>query len=189
MSLSTRTRYVSGFVSLAGKTVEEAHGYMDLFKAWATANCESFAYILHDLDTKVSDDGGVVAKTLHFHFVCVLQSACRVSTFINRVADTLSLRTLAITADKCSSLESSVQYLTHKNDPEKYQYPESRVVRVWDDGDFRVLMESEPNQVSFDYFYRVCSTADSLVDVIRSVGISKYHAYRNTLMDIFKATH
>lgn len=187
MALSTRTKYISGFVSLAGYDGVIAKECMSKFGSWASAECESYAMALHDLDTKLNEDGDVVSKTLHFHFVCVLKGATRVSTFINRVSDSCGVLSVAVTADKCSSVESALQYLIHKNDPDKHQYDESIIVRTWDEGDFRVLMESEPLQVSFDYFFRVCSQANSIVDVIRNVGISKYHAYRNTIQDIYKA--
>lgn len=190
MALSTRTKFISGFVSLASfKSTEGQRECMEKMASWCGAECENYALIMHDLDTKLNEDGEVVRKTEHFHFVCVLNSAVRISTFIHRVADACGVPSLAVTADKCSSIESSVQYLIHKNDADKHQYQESDIVRAWDDGDWRVLMESEPNQVSFDYFYRVCSQATSICDVIKAVGISKYHAYRNTIQDIYKSVN
>lgn len=189
MALSTRTKYISGFVSLGSVCPAEVASVMTKFYSWASAECESFAYILHDLDTKENEDGEIVAKTPHFHFVCVLNGATRISTFINRVADACGVLSVAVTADKTTSVESALQYLIHKNDSDKHQYPLSSIIRKWDDGDFKVLMESTPNQASFDYFNNVCKNASDIVDVIRSVGLSKYHAYRNTILDIYKCYH
>lgn len=189
MSLSTRTKYISGFVSLAGYDVPRARECMSKFASWAGADCEMYALILHDLDTKVLEDGSFVPKTLHFHFVCVLNGATRVSTFCHRVADCCGVLDVAVTADKCSSVESALQYLIHKNDSDKHQYREEDIIRKWDDGDFRVYMDKEANQVSFDYFFEVCKKNDNICGVIQAVGISKYHAYRNTILDIFKCLH
>jgi hypothetical protein len=197
MSLSTRTKYISGFVSCRDYTGEALTALLDTFKAFLNGECDSYAYILHSLDVEldeggmpvVREDGSLSLKTPHFHFVCVLNSVTRVSTFIKRVADATGLSPLAITASKCSSVESSVQYLIHKNDPEKHQYPVSDIVRKWDDSEFDLIMASVASEVSFDYFWRIVVSSQSIADVVKAVGISRYHAYRATLIDLFRCAH
>lgn len=140
-----------------------------------------FAYILHDRDI---DENGRV-KTLHAHIVGNLHKRTRKSTLINRLADCLGVSTLAVSVEKQSSFEGCFQYLTHKNDPDKYQYSLSDVVTNLAEDEIDMVMDDNSGTLDVQSVMRICLTARSIVDVIEQLGMSTYCHYRQVVLDIY----
>ena len=82
-----------------------------------------YACLLHDKDT--DKDGN--PKTLHIHYVIWGEKRTRLITMLWRLVAMAQFEDYMFTCiqiDVCDSIPKSVQYLTHKNHPNKYQYNE-----------------------------------------------------------------
>lgn len=101
-----------------------------------------YSYILHDMD---SDSDGVLKKA-HYHFVI---NSNKLYT-IKGLSSLLCLEPRFIR--ECLHLKGSIDYLTHKNDPSKYQYPDTD---VYTHGTFLTRSTSESDDISliFDYIF------------------------------------
>lgn len=183
MALTTKTKFMSGIVSV--KEASDCGSLASLLKSYFDGECVIYAFIFHNQDI---DENGEY-KTRHFHFVCELKTARRVSTLINGLATLLNLSPFAITCDKCVSMEGAIQYLVHKNDPDKFQYPRSLVVTNMSDDDFTLYMDCETSKDEFGRLYEVICRSMSKVDVIRAIGLSKYTRYYKAIDDIWNQVH
>lgn len=86
-------------------------------------NIRYYAFIQHDKDTK--DDG--TPKDKHIHLALCLNSARTLQQIAPRFTD------IATNAGNCfgqptRSNRAILEYFTHKNEPEKYQYSESEII-------------------------------------------------------------
>ena len=124
MALSDKTKRIVAIVSL-GDFVD-ADGNLDpsfvmdfkgrILKALGDIRANEYAFILHDLDLK--EDG--TFKLPHFHIWAECGAASRISTYINKLAKSLGVNPLAVSCQPSVSNEGSIQYLIHKNDPDKH---------------------------------------------------------------------
>lgn len=153
--------------------------------SWLKNNCELYSLIVHDKDT---DSTGVLVP-IHYHIVCRLLKRTRITTSLNNIVSTLKLtNSHGIEIDKVISYVGSLQYLIHKNDIDKFQYNVTDIITNMDINELKTLIDSDikDNVINFDSVYRLCIQSSTLLDVIRSVGFTKYHIYRNTILDIWK---
>lgn len=186
MALSDRVRRFSGVVSLKGLSKSDLNFKMAQMKVcFEGLEASRFAFILHDRDTDEDDK----LKTPHIHFYLNTRKAIRISTMINSISSSLDVSPFAVSCQGCSSENSVVQYLIHKNDPLKFQYPMEEVINNFGEGELQLVMESKEKEFSFDYLCTLCASSDSLLEVIQAVGLSRYHGYRNTILDIWKVFH
>lgn len=137
--------------------------------------------IVHDRDFR--DDGS--HKTVHIHLVFTLSKRTRKSTIINRLASYAEVNNFAVSLDSYTSFEGSFQYLIHKNDPNKYQYPIEDVVTNLEEGEVDLVMDTKAASLDLNTLKARCLCSDDLVDIIEFVGLSTYQHYRATIMDIF----
>jgi hypothetical protein len=95
---------------------------------WKLQNhyAEKYAYILHDKDVK--DDGTGVLKDDHYHFYIEFKNP----RSLNSVAEDLTVPANMVC--QVYSKKGILQYLTHQNQPEKYQYNPDEVVSNFDIG-------------------------------------------------------
>lgn len=75
-------------------------------------NLVSFSFILHDHDKSRS----------HFHVVLRLSSPLNFRTILNKVKNNLLVSVDIVSVRKCIDYESSILYLVHFFEKEKYQY-------------------------------------------------------------------
>lgn len=88
----------------------------------------NYAYILHDKD--INGDGEL--KQPHFHIIIITYNTCTVSAvrrwFFGYVdKDRKDINTLG---QVCNDIYSQYDYLTHKHNPEKYQYDSDNIVSL-----------------------------------------------------------
>lgn len=86
----------------------------------------SCAWALHDKDVyeKDAEDGSHAKGDLkkpHIHFVCVFESA----RYFHSIAKEIGVPANVIC--RCNNLLRAFEYLTHKNDPDKFQYDDAIV--------------------------------------------------------------
>ena len=180
-NLSTRTKRINLIISLNGFNEISTKDLIVKLLAWCQNNTSLYAFILHDRD--INEQGE--PKTPHIHLTMEIPHAKRLSTILKDVASFTLVNPLAVSIDKCSNLDASIQYLIHKNNPEKYQYSKDDIACNFAD-EIDTYMESS-NNVGFDIdlWIKVCSESDGLIDVIKGIGITYYNLYRNTIRDIY----
>lgn len=77
-----------------------------------------YALIIHDKD--ITSKGNL--KTKHLHLYGEKPSQIALKTLLNELCDKLNLNKEQISIDKTTNDFLYIQYLTHKNDPNKHQY-------------------------------------------------------------------
>lgn len=143
-----------------------------------------YGYILHDKDLK--DDGEL--KTPHVHLVASYPQGkrnTRWSTWVNKLADYLGLDVRSISLDSCVSFDSSLQYLIHKNDIDKFQYPLEEVKSSYDLQELNTIMQREVKSFTIDYAIRIIDECETLTEAIKVFGLKIYYQYRNIIKDLW----
>lgn len=153
-------------------------------KDWCATNCERYAFIKHENDINLQDE----VEGIHYHLVLVLLKATRLSTCLTSICDYLEINPFGVEIDKTSSLEGSIQYLIHKNDPQKTQHKLDEIIHNWPDNEMKSIIEcdSSNGSLTFERILEICKTSKNLLEVIQSIGLGRYHLYRPVVMDIWK---
>lgn len=127
---------------------------------------------------------------VHYHYVGNSKKRDqRLSTSMNNLAKYLKCDIKGLSFDKYNNLDLSIQYLIHKNNPEKTQHDIKELLyNGWSEEDITNIILCEESTISFDKVYTLCKTYRSLLDVIRDLGFKQYHKYRNTIKDIWELT-
>lgn len=142
----------------------------------------NYAIITHWFDTL--DNGE--CKHIHTHIVIELPKRKRLSSILNGLADTLDIDTMMISVDKTRSLNASIQYLTHKNDINKYQYSVNEIKHNYSDSDFKYLYEDFHNGLDYkDMLNIIIDSNGNLMYIIETMGLYRYNLYRKIVIDIY----
>ena len=186
-NLTTQTAKINVIISLKDYDLEEAKcGMFPHLTNWCEANCKMYAYILHDKDTL--ENGS--AKTPHIHLIALLNSnRTRLSTTLNNLADSIGVCSLAISIDKVSDFNGSIQYLVHKNNNDKYQYNVLDITTNMTKGELDVYLNSEGKGISLENLITIIKRNKNITDIIRDVGLNNYRLYRNVIWDIYAELH
>lgn len=176
MALETRTKKITGIVSLKGVEYSDIR---PLLQNYLSSSCFDYAFILHDAD--FLEDGS--AKTPHIHFCGNFKVVKRLSTILGEIANVLGLSPLAITISKYESYSACIQYLVHRNNPEKYQYEQSKIVTNLNSSELDAFMEDDVN-FDTDTLIKVVVSSPDRISLIRSLGMARYKLYRNVINDI-----
>lgn len=180
-TLTTQTAKINVVISLKG--IKDFSVILDILKNYCNEYMQLYAFILHDKD--ILDDGQV--KTPHIHLVGLLKNnRQRLSTTLTNISDSIKLPPLAISIDKMSDIVGSIQYLVHKNDSNKYQYCIDQIITNISEGELTTYMNSDSKCVSIEYLIDVVEKHRSKIEIMRVIGLSYYHLYRNTINDIYK---
>lgn len=92
-----------------------------------------------------------------------------------------------IEIDKYEDYIKGIQYLIHKNNPEKTKHEFNEVHSNIEEQELMLIMKTDTGDIiSFDFIYSVCSTSKNIVEVIRSVGFKLYCKYRSGILDIWE---
>lgn len=177
-TLETRTAKLNIIISLAKHNVS-----LETLKTWCENNMQTFAFILHDKD--VLEDGK--PKVKHIHLVGLYKTArTRLGTILTDLANYLKIDTLAVSIDKMSDLVGSLHYLIHKDNKDKHQYDVKEIITNISEGEMATYMVSDSKFMSIEYLIGVVNTSNGLIEVMRSIGLSNYHMYRNVILDIWR---
>lgn len=181
--LNTRTAKVNAIISLKHFTLILLNDLKDRLKNYLESNCHDYAFIVHDKD--ILENGEV--KTMHIHIVANFTSnRKRLITLLGEIANVCEIDTLAVSIDKYTDYVGSMQYLIHKNNSEKYQYPLADIVTNITKGELTTIMNSDSVSISIEYFIDIIKNANTKIDVMRKLGLGYYHLYRNTINDIWR---
>lgn len=176
MGLEQRTKFIAGIVTIKDRAYGDIKPFLN---RWMDEESVEYAFILHSED--VLDDG--TKKTPHIHFVATLKKPSRLSTTLHRISDALGVNPLAVTISKYSSFAGCVQYLIHKNNPEKYSYPMEDICSNIPKDELMSLMDDETG-IDADRLISMVVSSPNRMTLIRSLGLSKYRVYRSIIADI-----
>lgn len=83
-----------------------------------------------------------------------------------------------------------MQYLTHKNNPEKTQVDKSQIVHNLSKADFEIFYNATVgNVITFELLYSTCLSNDNIIGVIQEIGLNNFRQWRNVVWDIFNGLH
>lgn len=166
---------------------------ISLFNIFLSKYCNEFAYIVHEKDVVPIT---AEVEGIHYHLVCNLKDEykdCRLSTTLNRLVETLELDNgIGIQIEKYSTFEGCLQYLTHKNNPEKTQHNPKEIVHNLSQEDFDLFYNVDlSNKLNFDTLYSSCLSHSNKLEVIREYWgyYSKSSTYMRLIDTIWDLTH
>ena len=154
----------------------------DLLKSFFSSYpCKYFA-IVHDKD--FHKDGTL--KNKHIHIVLSMASKVRKKTLLNYFCNIFKADIDAISVDKVNNFVSSVQYLFHLNDKDKYQYDFNDCITNCTDELTSIINVKPITQCDFEGdLFNLCLFAPSKIYVVRKIGLAKYSAYARAIDVIF----
>lgn len=184
MKLETKAKRISAVVTLGGiedpNDIFEVKGkILDFLKG---EQAQRYAYILHDCDINAEGE----EKTPHIHIYAEFTaSGRRLGTYLNLLQSYTGLNPLSISIEKATDPEAVIQYLVHKNAPEKFQYPVEQVITNIPKEELDMIMSHEDTAFTVDYIQSVWNdTKPFKSDFIRIIGLERYRMYRNVIKDI-----
>lgn len=133
-----------------------------------------YAFVLHDRDK---------TEYIHYHIVIVLKVKCKKSTLMELFKTFFSLETLdSIEFERCTSVVSSLRYLIHYDDLDKFQYTPLDIVTNNDYRFHSALLYTE--DLDIDFLVTIVKKYRSACGVMRVIGLEKYKKYRNVIKDL-----
>lgn len=185
-NLTTQTAKINAIISLKDFDFDKVHSVLESLTNWCESNTKMYAFILHDKDTL--ENGSL--KTPHIHLVALLiSSRWRLSTTLNNISSATGVNELAISIDKVSDFNGSIQYLVHKNNNDKYKYDVIDIKTNLPSGELDVYLNSDNGGVSIESLVAIVKRHRNLIDIIRDVGLLNYRIYRNVILDIYAEVH
>lgn len=159
---------------------------LDKLKEYCFTFFDKYAFIEHTKD--VDSTTGVVIP-VHYHIVGDYKdSKVAFSTRLNQICTFFKFdNAVGIEIDQYNSLESSIQYLTHKNQSEKTPHNKSEIIHNFDQSDFDVMYNAESGElITIEFLFVACVECNNMIDVIKKIGLSNYRTWRNVVWDIWK---
>lgn len=146
---------------------------------------ERYAFIEHEnhIDVKTGEIEGV-----HYHIVGdMIGSKIALSTRLNTICKYFGFDNQnGLEIEQYRTFEGALQYLTHKNQPEKTQVDVSMIHHNLTKEDFEIFYNADiGNVITFDLLYASCISANNIVDVIKDLGIGNYRTWRQVVWDIW----
>lgn len=150
---------------------------------WADKSAYSYFGIIHDSD--VDEDG--VKKRVHSHLVLLTPHRVRIGTMVNRIADLLHIPQEAVSDIAFESTAGAVQYLIHKNNPDKFQYDYTEVKTNHQVDLVALLAQDLRSEITTEYLLDLIDGGMSRRDIARYIGLGNYLAYRNAINDFMRS--
>lgn len=157
-----------------------------LIQSYCDNFMEKYVFIEHTKDKEPIS--GQIEGT-HYHIVGVSKKGnTRLQTHLNDLVKYFRFDNAnGVEIDKYDNLTTCIQYLIHKNNPEKTPHTFDELIYKWDKDELLLHISSEVSDImSFDLVYSTCLSSNNIVDVIKALGIKQYHRYRTTIKDIFE---
>ncbi len=145
----------------------------------------SYYAILHDRD--VNADG--IPVNIHYHLIITNDKKVRGSQVLKILVNILGCSVENIQIQQCINFIASLKYLIHMNDSDKFQYDADLIHSNSAKSYIHNILETQ----SYDYeltteslFEVIEKCGGDIVYIIKTIGISSYAYYRNTINDILK---
>lgn len=149
-------------------------------------NSRRYAFIIHNRDKK--EDGNI--KTMHIHLAVIMPYRIRKSTLLNELSFALQVPKECISIEECRRFTQLIQYLVHKNQPEKTQYSIAEIVSNYDKGELTLLFNSEEEQrltpqELIEKVIKYSKKSQLLIDI----GLDNYKRYVHVINSIWNDYH
>lgn len=157
---------------------------MEKIKAYCSIYGDQYAFIKHENDI---DAVTGLKIPVHYHIVMNAKNKLRrLSTHLEDISSFFGFENNnGIEIDKYRSYENALQYLIHKNNPEKTQHSINEIITNIDDKELSTYLTVDTGTISFETIYSLCLSSSNIIEVIRGLGISNYQRYRATIWDIW----
>jgi len=179
-SLTIRTKYVNIVI----RKLEYPLNFDDKLREFVLNECSTYSYICHDKDI----NGYGEIENRHYHLVLVYKEVKRLSTHLNYLCDFFGFRNNnGIEISKTTSETCSIQYLLHKNNPEKTQHKIDEIISSYPRGELQSIIDSETDDsVTYDYIMKLIRECPTRLYLIQSLGINRYKNYRSVILDMLE---
>lgn len=157
----------------------------DLIKSWCDEMFDKYAFIEHYDD--VEPVTGLV-EGCHYHiWAHVKDHGVPKSVHLNKIIKHFKMDDdNGICIEQIANKILAMQYLIHKNNPEKTQHKANEIVTNIEAGELNLMLTSETNAtVSFDLIFTLCLSNKNISGVIKALGVSTFRTYRNVVWDIW----
>lgn len=129
-----------------------------------------------------------LVEGVHYHIVGNAKtSRVALSTRLNTICQYFHFDNAdGVEIEQYISFEGSLQYLIHKNQPEKTQHDISEIITNLSPEELTLYLTSDiGNVITFDRLYASIMQANNIIDVIHDLGIKAYKDWRNVIWDIW----
>lgn len=142
-----------------------------------------YALIVHDKDV---DNQGVL-KTKHIHLVFECPKRHRVSFYIARLSEYFGCERNQVSVQVSNSFDGDIQYLIHKNNAHKYQYPVNAIKSNMskEELDERLVRDIH-KEVTALYILSIVKTCRTKTDISLKLGIGIYNLYYKIVDDYIR---
>lgn len=187
MKLETKSKTIFAVVTLSGHDGDDGYFFEitnDLYKVMDEIGAVRYAFILHNKD--FHEDG--TRKTPHFHIYAeTTASGKRLGTYLNTISKGLGVSTLAVSIDKPTDKEACIQYLIHKNAPEKTQYDITSIRTNIPFDELKAIMEHEVTAWSVDYIREVWQNCFHCKwKFIKEIGLERFRLYHTAIKAVLE---
>lgn len=176
--LTTQTAKLFIVIRKTGKEIPNKK----LVEAYCRDYFSEFAMIEHTQDI---DPVTALVIPKHYHIVGrSKKTKTPISTHLNDLSKYFGFNdSNGIEIDKYDNYIKSVQYLIHKNNPEKTQHEAKEIVTNIEEEVLRNILASETGEdISYDLVYSVCRTAHNICEVIKEIGFKTFNKYSRTIL-------
>lgn len=140
-----------------------------------------FAYIIHDRD---NDDKGVI-KRRHLHLVLECPTRRRVSYYIKHLSLMFGVQRTQVQVEVSNNFDWDVQYLIHKNNPDKYQYDVSEITTNMSVSELEErLLTVVHKEVTAKTIFEIIKSCKTKSMVIFRLGLGNANIYKS-IIDTF----
>lgn len=154
-------------------------------KEYCQTYFKNYAFIEHEGDIKPST--GEV-EGVHYH-ICGDTKTSKVpfSQRLNEIRDFFRFDNVnGIEIDQYISIEGAIQYLTHKNQPDKTQHKKEEIVHNFTKEDFEIYYNAEiGNVITYELLYSAVIQSNNIIEVIKILGIGNYRTWRSIVWDVW----
>lgn len=183
--MATNNQKFNNFLLVINAPKEKAnnHEAIDFFKCVLTAiqnynKLKFFASIIHDRDILESGE----LKTIHQHIVVELNEKMTVLAVLRDFSNLLDIDKSLISVEGSNNEFLSIQYLTHKNQPQKHQYNFDDIAT-----NNKELL-SERYETTYEdketKIFNALGKAHNLTELVRLIGPSDANKYRSLFKDL-----
>lgn len=137
-----------------------------------------FAYILHDKDF---DDKGVI-KRRHLHLVLECPTRRRVSYYIKHLSIMFGVNRTQVQVEVSNNFDWDIQYLIHKNNPDKYQYDVSDIVTNMSVNELQErLLTVVHKEITAKFIFETVKSCKTKTMVIFRLGLGNANIYKSVI--------
>ena len=141
---------------------------------------ENFAFIKHDQEDKLP----------HVHIVLTFAKRKRGQRVLNMLSKSLSLAySDSLSVEVAEDLGACVQYLVHKNDPDKFQYDPALIVTNFSQEVLNSLLESASSLDAYALRDICIAKEGDLIEIAQEIGLQAFSRHRYLIEFIISKYH